>query len=133
MSRNECFFSFEYHMFYVSYPFMNYLLTLPLTLFIFLFQSLFQYLRLFGGANSQRVREGPWGTTFSVILITPVCSGNDFSAIICSNLSASSHPHNTQFNGSPLADLRGERNIHDVHMKLLHYAANKGMHGDSPC
>jgi hypothetical protein len=30
MSRNECFFTwFEYHMFYVLYPFVTYLLTLP--------------------------------------------------------------------------------------------------------
>jgi hypothetical protein len=30
MSRNKCFFlRFEFHMFYVSYPFVTYLLTLP--------------------------------------------------------------------------------------------------------
>jgi hypothetical protein len=29
MSRNKCFFRFEYHMFYVLYPFMSYWLTLP--------------------------------------------------------------------------------------------------------
>jgi hypothetical protein len=34
MSRNNCFFSsLEYHMFYVLYPFMAYILTLPLLLF----------------------------------------------------------------------------------------------------
>jgi hypothetical protein len=32
MSRNKCFFSrFEYHMFYVLYPFVTCLLTLPYT------------------------------------------------------------------------------------------------------
>jgi hypothetical protein len=29
MSRNKCFFRFEYHMFYVLYPFVTYLLALP--------------------------------------------------------------------------------------------------------
>jgi hypothetical protein len=29
MSRNKCFSGFEYHMFYVLYPFVTYLLTLP--------------------------------------------------------------------------------------------------------
>jgi hypothetical protein len=31
MSRNNCFRRLEYHMFYVLYPFMTYLLTLPRT------------------------------------------------------------------------------------------------------
>jgi hypothetical protein len=29
MSINKCFFQFEYHMFYVLYPFLIYLLTFP--------------------------------------------------------------------------------------------------------
>jgi hypothetical protein len=29
VSRNKCFFRFEYHIFYVLYPFVTYLLTLP--------------------------------------------------------------------------------------------------------
>jgi uncharacterized membrane protein len=42
MSRNKYFLSsFEYHMFYVLYPFVTYLLTLPRLIYFYIYLSLF--------------------------------------------------------------------------------------------